>query len=732
MAQEHRQSLPDDVEREIEELRKGLLPPFLLAMPVLSWLWFGHLIAAGFEPGLNVIPVVFIWAAAFAAHRLRSSHYDLACWVVVLAMALALQGIVLLHPSVLVVAFSAVIAVAANALFDIRYALPVAITAWLGSALVWRLSWGTSPASHGVFVESGLLCGTALAVAWLSKHPLRTSMESALTGWLRARDTLEEVRQRRGELYRVVRALEEATYRIERMNNELIVARREAELARVLKGRFAATVSHELRGPLNLILGFASMMALSPDRYEEPLPDCYLADVDAIYRNSQHLAALVDDILDLSQIEVERLPLVRDRLDLQHDVVDRVLDIVRPLAERKGLELRVKCPASIPWVLADALRLRQVVLNLLNNAIRFTDRGSVTVRLDSSDDGVTVSICDTGPGIAPDDMPKLFQEFHRLQLTDTREEGGSGLGLSISKHLVELHGGRIWAESRRGEGSVFSFSIPLPGVAPIALSQTSVAASQPVRTSTRCCLVVHDDPALARLLGRYLGGYRVVGVPDHDDIRPLVDQLHPHAIVTHPSAEAHVLERLRDCGHEVPMVTFEMPRMREQAHYRSVLAYLIKPVAPEMLWAAVAKIGGNRELTVLLVDDEPDAVRLLERILTSLPRPYKVLKAYSGEQALKVMQQTVPDIVLIDLMMPGLSGEQVLERMCADQRLESVPVVIVSARDSVDGEAWVSTPISVRTRRPMTITEGSHCLSALLDGLKADYLSDEANAGSSP
>jgi CheY-like chemotaxis protein len=171
--------------------------------------------------------------------------------------------------------------------------------------------------------------------------------------------------------------------------------------------------------------------------------------------------------------------------------------------------------------------------------------------------------------------------------------------------------------------------------------------------------------------------------------------------------------------------------MREQAHHRGVLAYLIKPVAPDILWSVVAKVGGDDELTVLLVDDEPDAVRLLERILTSLPRPYRLLKAYGGEQALRTMQHEVPDLVLLDLMMPDLSGEQVLARMHEDRRLASIPVVIVSARDSVEGEAWVSTPICVHTRSPMTITEGTHCLRALLDCLKADYLSDQADAGPS-
>ncbi len=164
----------------------------------------------------------------------------------------------------------------------------------------------------------------------------------------------------------MVRALEEATYRIERMNNELIVARREAEEARALKARFVATVSHELRGPMNLILGFSRLMALSPKSYEQPLPRCYRADIHTIYRNCQHVLALVDDILDLSQIEAQRLPLVRDRVDLEDDVVRKAVGIVESLMERKGLTLRLELAGNLPWVLADQVRLRQALLNLLS------------------------------------------------------------------------------------------------------------------------------------------------------------------------------------------------------------------------------------------------------------------------------------------------------------------------------------------------------------------------------
>jgi len=482
--------------------------------------------------------------------------------------------------------------------------------------------------------------------SWVSSRRLFTALAWSLNMTEQALRSASEAQERRGELYGVVHALEEATYRIERMNNEITIARSEAEEARALKAQFATVVSHELRGPLNYLLGFSRLMALSPESYGEPLPRAYRSDVYTIYRATQHLVALVDDVLDLSQIEAQRLPLIKDRIDLGMDVIEKTIEIVRPLAERKGLYLHQKLSGDLPWLLADPVRLRQALLNLLTNAVRFTERGGITVSTAQVGDRLLVSVRDTGSGIAAVDLPKLFKEFHQLKRSGEEKEKGSGLGLSISKHLIELHGGAIWVESAEGVGTTFHFTLPLPGIE-VATYDVLERTEVLYHTLTPVCLIVHDDLAVVRLLARYLEGYRVIGSPDDQEVPGLVETLHPRAIVTTPELAGQIEKQLSGVPYDVPIISCAIPSMGEQAHLESILAYLVKPLMPQALAAVMSRVERNGETKVLIVDDEPDAVRLLERMLTSLPHPYKILKAYSGRQALELAQQQVPDVAFI-------------------------------------------------------------------------------------
>ena len=710
-----------DLATEVDDLRRGLLPMFLVPVLIASWLWFLYITVSTWEPGLNDIAAFVLTLGTCVALGLRGKHYLAACWVLLVNMALAEALIVKAQPASLAAASGVLVVIAANALLGSREAFFVAALSAGGVIAAAKLGAAKpelpySPAE--VFVLYYLTWGAAT----LATRPLKTSVERALAGWLRAREALAESRQRRGELHKVIRALDEATYRLERMNQELIVARREAEVARALKSRFAATVSHELRGPLDLVLGFSQMIALSPERYGVPLPSAYRADVDAIYRNVQHLASLVDDILDLSQIEAERLPLVKDRVDLEEDVVKKVVNTVRPLAERKGLYLRDELAGGLPWVLADHVRLRQVLLNLLMNAIRLTDSGGVTVRTVQVHSELVVSVQDTGPGIADEDLPRLFEEFRQVPQASQRDKVGTGLGLSISKRLVELHGGHIWVESQKGDGATFSFSVPLPGAEPLATSTVFTDESRRRLPINETCLIVHDDPGVVRLLGRYIEGYRVMGLTEKCEVVGLIEELHPRAIVTTPELAVGIQKELARVPYDVPIVTCAMPHYGEQVGLEGVLSYLIKPIRPEILAAVMRQIERDGEMTLLLVDDEPDAVRLLGNLLTALPRPYRILRAYDGEQALEVMAKTVPDVVFIDLLMPGLSGEETIGRMRADERLCKVPIIVVSAKDWAEGPVAMKMPITVQTGQPVSMAKWAKCLQSLLDALSPRYL----------
>jgi signal transduction histidine kinase/CheY-like chemotaxis protein len=682
--------------------------------------WFPYMMFHEWALPINSAVSAVLLAGSISAYALRRKHYALACWVLLVSAILGDSLVILAHPNSRALTLGVLIVVAANALLSTRAALAAATLMWGLGTLAANLAQGIPAltAANGDMLLTYYLTGGAV---WLASRPLHTSIEWALAGWTEARKALAEARARRAELYRTVRALEEATYRIERMNNELLVAERDSQEARILKARFAATVSHELRAPLNLILGFSKLMALSPDSYGGPLPRAYRADVDAVYRNSQHLVALIDDILDLSQIEAQRLPLVKDRVDLQEDVIKKAVSIVQPLAERKGLCLRLEITSDLPWVLADPMRLRQALLNLLTNAIRFTERGGITVRAKSLDGALVVSVQDTGQGIASDDLPKLFQEFRQLQRGPTGEATGSGLGLSISKHLIELHGGQIWVDSQEKVGTTFSFSIPLPGsdlLPPMVKTENLRGPTPP----GDYCLIVHDDARLVRLLAHALEGYRIVGLPDTQQLLTLAEQLHPRGILTTPELVESVRAELVAAPFDVPVLSCALPRVADHDHLGRILSYLVKPITTETVTATMHLVEHDGESTVLLVDDDPDAVRLLERLLTTIPRPYRILRAYDGVQALALVQETLPDIIFLDWAMPGMDGREVLLRLRADGRTRAVPVAIVSARDWVEDNITLGADLGISYRMPLDIARGAKCLGALLDGASPAYL----------
>ncbi len=714
-----------DVVAEIDDERASLVQALTVALPLLGWLWLYYSLTRNWSPLEPSVPMLVLCGAAYGAHRLRQTRLDAACRLIVAGMVIALCSVVYAHPAILTMTFGVLGVIMANALLGARdAALTAAVTAALGAA-AYRIATG-QPVSTGGEAEVLALYALVAAANWLASRPLRNSVESALTGWARARDALVEVRERKGELYRVVRALEEASYRIDRMNHDLIAARREAEEARALKSRFVATVSHELRGPLNLILGFSRLMSLSPKSYEEPLPRCYRSDIYTIYRNCQHLVALVDDILDLSQSRRSGF-LCKGPHQSGGGCRPRAVAIVESLAARKGLWVRVEVERDLPWVLADPVRLRQALLNLLTNAMRFTEKGGITVRAAARDGAVVVSVQDTGPGIAHDDIPRLFQEFTQVNAKPSEKAEGSGLGLAISKQLVQLHGGDIWVESEQGAGTTFSFSVPLPGT--VAGSAGTVRTDDGRQVSVaQPCLVVHDDPDVVRILARHITGHRVIGVPPERDIVSLILDLHPRAIIATQASFEAVRAQLELTPFVVPIIVCALPHIHERENLGSIAGYLVKPLLPEALTAIMKRIDREDETTVLLVDDDPDAVRLMERTLTALPQPYRLLKAYDGTEALRVMRGQRPDVVLLDLVMPGMNGEGVLRAMREDASLSDIPVVVISGRDWLTGSVSMGSSLAVEYRRPIQLSEGITAMEALLDALSPDYLPDEAAA----
>ncbi len=538
--------------------------------------------------------------------------------------------------------------------------------------------------------------------SWVSARNLYTALDWVWSGYERAHHNERLARRQEAELRRALKALDEATYRLERTNHMLALARDQAEDARRLKQQFAQTISHELRTPLNLIVGFTELMVRSPDYYGVELSPAYVRDLSIVHRNACHLQNLVNDVLDLARIEAARMSFMPEETD-PATLVQEAVNTARSLVESRGLALRTEVEAGLPRLWVDPTRIRQVLFNLLNNAERFTEQGSITVSARRRGEEVIFAVADTGVGIAAEDMPRIFQEFQQLDGSTHRRHGGVGLGLTISRQFVELHGGRIWVESRLGQGSIFSFSLPVArrdspgprnGQAP-ALPSPAPAASN----DDHLLLAVTHSPSAATLLNRYVRGCRTVVVQDLEEAQRTAGQILPQAVLidtTRESLDAEALRRLAQAWAlpRSPFIACPLPGEEPLRQRLAVDAYLVKPISREGLWDVLRRFGEGVD-HVLIIDDDADFTRLVERLLDSPLRRYDVVSAFSGHEGLELIRRQLPDLLLLDLVLPDIDGVQIIDRIRSNPAWRRLPIVVVSAQEEIDTLETLNGPMVI-------------------------------------
>jgi signal transduction histidine kinase len=306
----------------------------------------------------------------------------------------------------------------------------------------------------------GLLLAGGAALAWAAAHNVRGTIGWALETAAKSERREEQLRNAQAELERIVRERDQLNDRLYKQSLELESARAQAEAAYRSKASFMATMSHELRTPLNIIIGFSSAMVDHPEMYDgEPLSPAIVNDLSEIKRSGQHLLNLINDILDLARVEAGRLELNKAALPLP-PLLDETMRTAQGLLKERPVLLRRDIQGVLPAVLADETRIRQVLLNLVSNACKFTTVGEVTIGARADHHEVVLWVRDTGIGIAEADQARVFNQFEQVESHDSRQNTGTGLGLSICKWLVELHGGQMWLESALGKGSTFFFSLP--------------------------------------------------------------------------------------------------------------------------------------------------------------------------------------------------------------------------------------------------------------------------------
>jgi len=449
-----------------------------------------------------------------------------------------------------------------------------------------------------------------------------------------------------------------------------------------LKSQFLANMSHELRTPLNSIIGFSRVILKGIDG---PVTELQQQDLTAIYNSGQHLLGLINDILDLSKIEAGKMELAFDEVNMA-DVTNSVLATMTGLIKDKPITLRRVIAPDLPTVRADTIRIRQVMINLLANAAKFTDQGEIVVNLEvkagpAGRPEMVVSVSDTGPGIASQDLGKLFQPFSQVDDSPTRKTGGTGLGLSICQHLVEMHGGQIGVESVIGRGSRFYFTLPL---------YRREREPDSVPSSGKVILAIDDDPQVIGLYERYLQpqGYQVIALTDPSRALERARHLKPFAItldIMMPGIDGwQVLATLKADSetHAIPVIICSIIEDLEKGFSLGAADYLVKPILEEDLVSALDQLNADGSIQeVLVIDDDPNDLRLLGKMLNDDGR-YRPILAEGGVRGwAAISSKPPPYAVILDLFMPDLDGFTILENMRADEKLRDIPVIVISGVD---------------------------------------------------
>ncbi|HXE72049.1 MAG TPA: response regulator [Candidatus Nitrosotenuis sp.] len=472
----------------------------------------------------------------------------------------------------------------------------------------------------------------------------------------------------------LVRALRYARER-HRLLQELEQARLRAQEASLAKSRFLSFLNHELRTPLNAVVGFSELLA-----GEEPLsPESVRQYAGFIHTAGLHLLQLVDDLLDFGLVETGRLELQVERFDLREVLVGAV-SLVGLAARRKGLRLSLP-QGPLGTVRADRRRLRQILFNLLSNAVKFTPEGG-EVRLEVVREGDTLAliVSDTGVGIAPADQERIFEPFQRAAASASPAEG-VGLGLAITRHLVEAHGGSISLWSAPGQGSRFTVVLPRAfGEAPL-----------PSRTGEgEEILVVEDDPAAARLLSIYLreAGYSPRLASDGEAALAALARGLPRAVLLDlrlPGMDGwEVLRRLKaePATRHLPVVVVSVLQDSGVGLALGAADYLVKPVERSALIQCLQRLVAGQapeQVRVLAVDDDPAALALYASVLES--EGMRVLLADGGQRGLHLAQCERPDVILLDLIMPDMDGFQVVSSLRSQEATRDIPVVVVTGHE---------------------------------------------------
>jgi len=471
---------------------------------------------------------------------------------------------------------------------------------------------------------------------------------------------------------------------------DLQKARDEALEATRTKSEFLANMSHELRTPLNSIIGFSGIVK---DGVAGPVNEEQSKQLNMVYNSARHLLELINDILDLSKVEAGKMEAYKEDINF-HEMLADVCNLMQPQVEEKQLKLNVDFLDSPKIYRTDGKMLRQVLLNLLSNAVKFTNEGEVSVCCRISKSLLQIEVKDSGIGISEENLEHVFDSFKQLDAGDNRLNEGTGLGLAICREFIELLGGHLTAKSEAGVGSLFTIELPIETLKDQSGSRPEGRAVEleGFDVDEKLVLIVDDEGSARELLNTYLknDGYRTIMCSNGDEAIELAREYKPYAItldILMPGTDGwsvlSSLKKDRELAH-IPVIIVSTLDEQHLGVSLGAVDYIQKPVSSDDLLTSLISLslGG---VNVMVVEDHKQDALLLKHILE--PAGYYVRVANSGQDAIQLVDEALPDVILLDLMMPGMSGFEVIRRLRAQGGVKSeIPIIVVSAKTLTEAE----------------------------------------------
>jgi PAS domain S-box-containing protein len=476
-------------------------------------------------------------------------------------------------------------------------------------------------------------------------------------------------------------------------NHQLELRNREIERATKLKSKFLASMSHELRTPLNAIVGFSDLLS---EESPGPLNAKQKRFINHIKQGSAHLLQLINDILDLSKIEAGQLELRCEQFSVK-EALPEVLSTIRPLAMAKNIRVEQKVETERP-VMADRVRFKQILYNLLSNAVKFTPNdGHIEIACVDQGNEVWISVSDSGIGIKAEDQAVIFEEFRQVESPHGATQEGTGLGLAITRRLVERQQGKISVESTPGKGSRFAFTLPVGTEASEHHPATEPVGARPVASGggKPLVLIVDDELTARELLASYLSSeYRIAMASSGTEALNLARQLRPDAITLDVLMGGgngfETLAVLRQTAElaNIPVIIVSIVDQQRVGFALGAADYLIKPIRKSLLLETVRKhvsSESDEDDSILLVDDDPATLELLQETLRSAG--YETQSVQSGTRALEVLSSKLVSAVLLDLLMPGLDGFEVIRHVRQQPALKKLPIFVMTGKTLTQEES---------------------------------------------